>query len=176
MNIRVYLDTCILGMIWDKDDREADAEAIGKLCDHDEIDFVTSKKALEEILDLRNDLKRNLLKLHYRLMEKLPEANLLNFASGGMNSGTLNSFGLNGGITTTDPHFAELNSIFDKSDAEHVFQAVKGECQYFLAVDVKSILRRAPKHSSKLNNLAPNMSFVDPRKLVNILTENNSTG
>lgn len=45
--IRIYVDTCIVGMVFDDpSDAGADetAAAIGELCDFPEVEFVTSKK------------------------------------------------------------------------------------------------------------------------------------
>lgn len=174
MPVRVYLDTCICGMVFDEPcDAGADetAEAIGELCDSSAVEFVTSTKTLKEILKTGDPRKRNLLKLYYRIMEKLPERNLVNFVPALVGSFMLGQATLGGGFSKEDPLFTSLKAIFDHDDAEHVFQATKGGCQFFLTLDQKTILKRARRSEADLQRLAPGLRLVHPVELIGIFKQ-----
>jgi predicted nucleic acid-binding protein len=170
---RVYLDTCILGLPFDTETPQGVAEAIGDLCDFEHLEFLTSKKTLRELMKHRDPDKRNLLKLIYRLMSKLPQANLLEFVPATFGSMMFGEATFGGGAANTDPLFSALTRLFEKDDAEHIFQAIKGECQFFLTLDWKTILKRSRRHRSHLNGICPGLRFVAPQELVPILRESN---
>ncbi|GAB4273925.1 MAG: hypothetical protein Kow00111_27650 [Thermincola ferriacetica] len=73
----------------------------------------------------------------------------------------------NGYVEREEPLFTELKQVFDIHDAEHIFQAVKGKCDYFLTLDYKTILNRVTSHQNQLAIICKEMKFVDPVKLLN---------
>lgn len=64
----------------------------------------------------------------------------------------------------------ELRDIFDRADAEHVYQAVEGGCRYFVTLDQKTIIDRIPAHEERVNNLCHGMRFLNPVKLLKIVS------
>ena len=81
--IRVYLDSSFISRITDypltgpRTLSEEDKKAVDQLSDSDQIDFVTSRKALEEFKNTSDPDRRVILKLVYQLMSKIPSANLV---------------------------------------------------------------------------------------------------
>jgi len=69
----------------------------------------------------------------------------------------------------TDPLFRQLKDIFEKDDAEHIFQATKSKCNYFLTLDKKSMLNRVNSKLDKLNEICPNLVFTSPELILDEL-------
>lgn len=69
-----------------------------------------------------------------------------------------------------DPQFTQLKTVFDKDDAEHILQAIKAECDYFLAVDYSTILNRVETNIKILLDISPNTQLVDPIELLKQVT------
>ncbi|GAH15771.1 unnamed protein product, partial [marine sediment metagenome] len=71
------------------------------------------------------------------------------------------------GTQVYDELFFGLKEIFPhKDDVEHIFQAAKEGCKYFMTLDGKSILKKAKKFSAELKGICPNLEFVDPKTLL----------
>jgi len=175
MRQRVYIDTNILGLVFDTTVAQDVAEAIGELCDFESLEFVTSRKTLQEILNHGALEKRCLLKLIYRFMSKLPETNLVGFVPALFGAVMFGEATFAGGAKRTDAIFSNLKQLFDSDDAEHIFQAVRGQCQFFLTLDSRTILERARRYQQQLTTICPDLRFVAPRELVSILRNENQT-
>ena len=52
---------------------------------------------------------------------------------------------------------------------EHIYQAARGGCKYFMTLDEDSILKKAKKFSTQLNKICPNSEFVNPVTLIDKL-------
>ena len=171
MPLRVYIDTSILGLVFDRPVPQGVAEAIGELCDFQGVDFVTSSKTLQELLNHEDVQKRNLLKLIYRFMAKLPEAHLVRFVPSLFGAVLFGEATFGGEAERADPLFPALNTIFDRDDAEHILPALKGNCGFFLTLDSKTILSRARRYADRLQTVCAELSFVSPKELVTILRD-----
>ncbi len=62
--------------------------------------------------------------------------------------------------------YSQLCEIFDRDDAEHVFSAVKSNCDYFLTLDRKTILDRVPTNRDALARVCGGLRFVSPSELL----------
>lgn len=65
-----------------------------------------------------------------------------------------------------DPVFSSLKRVFELDDAEHIFQAVKAKCDYFLTLDRSTIIDRVHSNRDFLARICPNMEIVDPGSLL----------
>lgn len=165
----VYIDTNILGLVFDSDVSQGVAEAIGELCDFGDLEFVTSRKALQEVLKHEDLVKRSLLKLIHRFMSKLPEANLVDFVPALYGTMMFGEGTYAGGAHGPDALLSSLTKLFGKDDAEHIFQAARGNCDFFLTLDSKIILTGSSSHRDECRNICPGLQFVDPQELLAIL-------
>ncbi len=186
--IKVYLDTCILSKLRADTIEEEQLKSLGKICDYDYIDFVTSKKMLEEFIQTPKETIRIILKVIYKLINKIPYKSIskpevisFDWANGRLvqivKTNSIN-FDWAGGqlepviISTPveEDLFLELKNIFPhKDDVEHIYQAVKGGCKYFMTLDENSILKKSKKFSARLKTICPDLEFVDPKALVDKL-------
>jgi hypothetical protein len=190
LDIKVYLDTCILSNLRADKIEEEQLNSLSKICDYDYINFVTSRKTLEEFIQTPNEKIRIILKIIYKLINKIPYKSILkpetisfDWANGRLvqivNADNIN-FDWAGGklepinilTPTEEVLFLKLKNIFPhRNDVEHIYQAVKGGCKYFMTLDNKSILKKSIKFSAKLKTICPNLKFVDPKTLANKLSE-----
>lgn len=102
-------------------------------------------------------------------MEKLPEANLVNFISSLYGRARYGTTRYASSGHEEDFIFTALKKIFEGDDAVHIFQAAKGKCQFFLTLDKKTIIKRANRYEEVLRGLTPKLRYVGPRELVDIL-------
>jgi predicted nucleic acid-binding protein len=170
--VKVYLDTCVLSRIFDAGFKEEFLDAIEALCDHEDIDLVTSSKTLQELLNTPDKKRRVAFKLLYRIVTKVPSADLIYFIQvqyRPIRYGMAQHLG--GHAWVEDPLFAGMKEIFDPDDAEHIFQAAKNGCEYFLTVDHRTILHRAREHRHSFKQLCPGLKIVDPLELTNSLAD-----
>jgi hypothetical protein len=161
--VKVYLDANILSRFTDYPRSrltEDEKRAIGELADVDEINFVTSRKALDEFQRSGDPDRRELLKLLYRLMSKIPSTDL--FAAS-LYGEALYGDALYGGAP--DDLYVQLKALFDNADAQHIFQAIKGRCDYFLTLDTKTILRRVRVYEKEVAAVAGGLRFGTPAEL-----------
>lgn len=170
MVMRVYVDSCIPSELFNgkKCNSEEDLEGIGLLADRQDIEFVTSPKMLQEIMAASSD-KRNVLKLFYRLLDK-PLTRDPSYFNGLIGAAPLGTVPLGGGNTIKQPVFAKLEELFEVADAEHIFYAHEGKCDYFLTVDYRSILNKVPTLLDKLDKLGLKLKFVSPADLIKQLS------
>ena len=174
--IKAYIDTSVISRLSDplKGNpiaiSEDEAAAILTICGS-EIELVTSLKMLEEVLRSTDVRQRALLALVATLSTKVPSQNLMHSTSGAWGTTAFGAAPFGGGGVTVDPLLVQLRRIFDSGDAEHVFQAVKNDCTYFLTLDKSTIIERAKHNRTELDRLCPNMKFVSPTELEQLIIE-----
>lgn len=167
----VYVDTCILSRIVDLRFSKSTAIAIDKLCDLDMIELVTSPKTLEEFINTINSKKKTALKLLYKLISKLQNKETVIYTPATWGSGRWGESVWGGGSTSEDPIYSKIKEIFDKDDTDHIYQAIKNDCKYFLTLDKRTILNPAKKYQNELDLILLDMEFVDPTDLINKLSK-----
>ncbi len=176
MKTKIYVDTNLISRLSDpikcSDYKvsDAQAEALLQICDA-EVKLVTSKKMLDEVLKSKDLKQRALLTLVATLAAKVPYKDIASFTAATFNSAMLGASTFNGGHSSIDPLLEDLRSIFDVDDAEHIFQAIKNDCSYFLTLDDETILAPASANKENLQTICPNVSFVNPEELFKILAE-----
>jgi len=161
--VRVYLDANILSRFTDYPRVRLSAEekqAIGQIAEVTDLDFVTSRKALDEFQRSNDPDRRELLKLLYRLMTKIPSADLFEASLYGEALYGQASYG-----GSPDDLYVQLTRFFDDDDAQHIFQAIRGHCDYFLTLDVETILKRVRANKEEVAALAGGMRFGTPAQL-----------
>ena len=167
LTIKVYLDTCILSNLRADKIKEEQLTSLDKICDHENIVFVTSDKMLDEFLKTTEDRIRITLKILYKLITKIPSKPFIRI-EGGLRFPL--KFPMSFGEQVEDGLFSSLKVIFPhKDDVEHIYQAAGGGCKYFMTLDEDSILKKAKKFSTQLNKICPNLEFVDPVTLLDKL-------
>ena len=168
-NIKVYLDTCVLSNILDEKINDENLKALNEICDYDFANLVTSKKTLEEFLNTKNDRTRFALKVFYKIISKIPSENLITLEPALFGSFMFGEACFNGSVEREDQLYTELKQIFSTSDAEHIFQATKSNCNFFLTLDYLTILKRVSTNNQQLKTICPNLSFVDAVTLLDNL-------
>ena len=167
---RVYLDTNILSRIPDFDvskGLENDLDALTRLVELEGIQFVTSFKTKQEILKTPNKIKNSALRIVYGIMKKIPMYTVHISRGGAIGTSAIGEGALGGGgWTEMDPLYEELTKIFDDDDAEHIFQAVRARCDYFITFDNKTILNRASKRQNEVQKTCGKMRLVSPEDAV----------
>ena len=161
-NKSVYLDTNIFSRITDLKISSQAANAYRALADRQDIKLVTSPKTIQEIKQAPNKDRASVLHFIYSLFEKVPLQ--ASEYSASISTASIGSTPIAGGWT--DPLYSELKKIFDPDDAEHIFQAAKSLCDYFLTLDKKSILNRVENNQEKLAELCPSLVFVHPEVII----------
>lgn len=175
MTDKIYVDTNLVSRLSDElygnppHISEIEANAILKICSAD-IELVTSTKMLDEVLETTALRPRALLTLMATLAGKVPFQNITFFVPATLGGSYLGSSYLGGGYSARDPLLTQLLSIFDQNDAEHVFQAIKNNCAFFLTLDNSSIVQRAKNNRQTLNEICPGLKFVLPKELADQLT------
>jgi hypothetical protein len=165
--IKVYLDTCILSNLKADKIKEDQLNALDKISDYENIVFVTSDKMLEEFLKTTEDRIRITLKILYKLIIKIPSKPFFRIEGGRSYPKTYPKTYFR---KVEDELFTNLKIIFPhRGDVEHIYQAAVGECKYFMTLDENSILKKANKFLDQLNNICPNLEFVDPVTLIDKL-------
>jgi len=165
-NVKVYVDTCILSNLREDKLDENHLSALDKICDMNEVELVTSKKMLEEFLNTKDDKIRIALKVLYKIMAKIPYKSLLTYQTSAFDMIGFDQGCFNGEVQEEDYLFTQLKQIFTEADAEHIFQAVKANCEFFLTVDYKTILKKVEQNRKRIENICPGTKFVDPPRLL----------
>lgn len=167
LNLKVYVDTCFLSEIVNQQLKDEDLKAVDALCDRDDIEFVTSKKTFDEFQKTGSESKRVAFKLLFKIIGKIPSQHLVNYPSGALGTMMLGAGMLGGGGPGVENTlFTQLKTVFDDSDAEHIFLAASAMCDYFLTIDQRTILNRVTPNRDKLEELTPNLSYVRPKTLL----------
>jgi len=174
MTKKIYADTNLVSRLSDafygNDPQISDdvAAALLKICNCD-VEIVTSKEMLDEVLKTVNLKQRALLVLLATLAAKVPFSRVSFLTPTPWGGAAWGSVPWAGITEKTDPRLVQLCGIFDPADARHIFQASTNQCDYFLTFDRKTILSRASKHSEVMEDLCPDMKFVSPEELSAIL-------
>lgn len=162
----VYLDNALISELADPELDHATVEALGELAEQEGVAWVTSRVTLDEMLETGDSVKRGVLKFLYSLMDVTaytPPESMVGVGGG---------FGpIAGG--EEEPEFRRLREIFQgRGDVNHVFQAVRSNCDYFLTLDHRTILHNAREHRGDLNEICPDLEFVSPSKLLHAVRRN----
>jgi len=160
--VTIYLDTNILSRIPDLRVSESTASALSALVNLGGIKFVTSQKTRNEILRTKNASRGSILQFIYALIEKVPMQTV--YFSGCVGGAPLGATPLGG--DWTDPLWADLKTIFDPDDAEHIVHAIRSNCDYFLTLDEKTILDRAKFNQDAVGKMSGRLKYVSPEELV----------
>ncbi len=159
------MDTCILSRIIDLRFKEETGIAIDKICDLQNIEITTSPKTLEEFLKTKRNKRKTAFKLLFKIISKLEKKPTTIYRPNLWGEGLWGEGVWGGGTTSTDPIYIKISKIFDIDDAEHIYQAYKNNCEYFLTLDKKTILNRAKEYKKELDLIPLNMKFADPVEL-----------
>jgi hypothetical protein len=174
---KVYVETSIPSRLTDyhvagkSQLSEADMEALGTLVERADVRFVTSSKALDEFKKTEAPAHQLALRVLYRFMEKVetvpqmrPTPRIIRAARPGQPM-------ITGPQSANDPLFDELRKVFDADDAEHIFQAIKADCDYFLTSDFNTILNRAVARSTEVKRICGSLKLVSPSQLLQDLPQ-----
>ena len=169
MKIKVYLDTCIVSEVYNKRIGDDDYKALNDLTEMETIEFVVSGVMKEEFLKCPDENKRNDLSILYKIFNK---CTLYNTVQAGL-SGACGRTPAGRPPMHEDRLFKKIKTVFTQKDKdpEHIFQAVKNDCDYFLTVDYKSIIKKARNNKDILRAICPNLNFVGPTELLETLGE-----
>jgi hypothetical protein len=162
----VYLDTCVLSVI--ADDQKItlrEAKALAQLAERDDLEFATSLKALDEILRTPDEKRRAILRFIFALMDKV-HFHVLEF------DGTFGGSAFSEGTFADDwkdPTLSQLQTIFDRPDAEHITHAINNRCDFFLTLDTRTILQRVQAHRDTVSKICGALEFASPESLDTLL-------
>ena len=173
IGIKVYLDA---NLIFDQSKidniTQEEVEALAILPKPPRVNFYVSEKVKKEIKELGNPKKRNYLIFLYNLIQEIPEENIIQGAPAMFGSTMFGSTMFGGGRKIEDPLFIKLKQIFDKDDAELIFQAEKNDLDYFLTLDKRTILNRLHGKEDQLKETGLKIRIVSPSQLVKELDLN----
>ena len=164
---KIYVDTCIVSKIFDDSIDPTELKALYEVVQNRNIDFNTSHIVLEEFLKHPDDHKRAGLAILFKLFKLNPKQKPT-VALGCYGVPLFGEAMYNDPNEKEDPLFKSIKEVFTQKDRdpEHIFQAVKSGCDYFLTLDERSILRKARNSAKKLNQICPNIKFVSPVELL----------
>lgn len=166
----IYLDTNILSELHESDMAESIALALARLVEIEGINFVTSIKTKAEILRTPDKVKNAKLQIFYAFINKTPIRRIYISHGGAIGTGAIGADALGGGgWDEPDPLYVQLETIFEEDDAHHIFQAVVGNCDYFMTLDEKTILRRVARHLDDIQKLCGAMKFVSPEDAIRLV-------
>ena len=162
----VYLDTSVVSRTWDLKIKEPDANALAQLAERDDLHFVTSYKTLGEILNTLDPKRRAMLRFVVGLMDKV-RVRLLQY-SGMIGGAPIGATMIGAG--STDPLLQQLQTLFDRDDAEHIALAVRDGCDFFVTLDARTILGPVKANRDAVSKMCGALEFVSPKDLVALLT------
>ena len=170
---KVYLDSSIISNpLKVKNFPKEEMEALRILAKNSQfakrshiIKFYTSEKTKREIEQHKDDNMRNYLLFIYDLIERILEENIIKFIPAMFDMVMFDEATFDGSASREDPLFTNLKRIFDKDDAEHIFQAEKSKLDYFLNLDRTTILDRAQEREEELKSLIK-ICIISPKGLV----------
>ena len=157
----VYLDVNILSRIPDLRVTEETANALRDISHSGRYRFVTSQKSLNEILRTESAKRKAMLQFLYMLIEQVEYQTI--YLSGCIGCAPLGLMPI--GRDWEDSLFTNLKGYFERDDAEHMVQAIRGKCDFFLTLDQKTILDRLVTHREEISKLCGGMVFVSPEQL-----------
>lgn len=156
--ITVYLDTNIISRVPDLRISEEDACALSNLAETGLVRFVTSQKTKQEILRTSNRKKNSLLQFLHALMMQVETVPV--YYSGAIGDAPVGATPVAG--DWIDPVYSQFRDIFDIDDAEHIVHALKANCDYFMTLDDKTILKPAKCDNEKIKAICGNMALLSP--------------
>lgn len=167
--IKVYIDTSIISRHFDARIKPPTADALEQIAksSRDQVSFVISTTVDREIENAADDARRALLLFVARLSDRV-EVQPHQFAMRGMRfltSGQTQVRNWRDVIHGEAPLYAELRKIFDETDAEHIFRAIKSGCDYFLTLDHATILDRIAPNQAAVDQLCGSLQIVSPHQL-----------
>ena len=171
---RVYLDTNIVSRVKDFKLEEEEAKAlrvISEKFDKQEIELFISLKVKEEIEKIKEITQREFLLFICNLVKKVPYANLVKSVPSTFGSAPFGVATFGGSYNVESPLLAKLKTLFDKDDAEHIFQAEKANLDYFLTLDRRSIINRINQKPDEFRKIGLRINIVLPTDLINILRD-----
>ena len=157
--IKVYLDTCVLSGLKNSKIDLNQLKALEQLCDREDIEFVSSEKMLDEFLQTQNNRTRMELRILYKLIDKLPSKNITETTTAFLSPMQPAA------VERKLPLYEKLENIFDSDDAEHIYYAIIGDCDYFLTLDNNTILSRIDDYKEELDVIDSNIAYVNPLSL-----------
>jgi len=164
--LRIYIDTNIFGRAIDGNIDATEASSLRRIMSRrDDLDIYTSEKTRKEISNHPNKNVQDYLQFIMTLAGVIPEENFVTIVGGPLGTLPLGLAPFGGGMRTEDPIYSQVKAIFDADDAEHIFQAIKSDSDYFLTLDNKTILSRR----SDFNKLGFNTKLVSPKNLETIM-------
>ena len=141
--MKVYLDTCVISALVKEDihDQEFDAlKNILVLHGENKISLVTSEIAREELDKIPDEYKSKHL-IIYNLLRNIPVLNYISIKVIRI-----------GFPLKQNEEFKELISILkDENDAKHIYQCFRNKVNFFVTVDVKTILKKKDNISEVCN-------------------------
>jgi len=171
-NIKVYIDTCIIsGLINEGDLKENDFKALLDIVELNHIDFVASDVMRSEFEKHSDKEKRGSLLILHKMFNRC----ILYKTGHARGMGAYSRSPYSRPTYHDDPLFISIKKIFTQKDKdpEHIFQAIKNNCDYFLTVDRKSILNKAVRYQQELSQICPNLKFTSPVDLLTSIQNNN---
>jgi len=164
--IKVYIDNCVFSKLLRNtiDDKEQ-LKALEKIYDCDYINLVVSEEIFKEFIKTKEDNIRIALKLFYKLIKKIPNANIIRFEGGWSFPW---KYPKNFGTAVKDKIFLRLKKIFKNGDEVHIYNAIKADCKYFLTFDYETILDTIKKDRviAEIKEICSDLEFVDPKTLL----------
>jgi len=157
----VYLDTNIFSRVTDLAMSSETAHAYNRVANVPELSLVTSLKTKQEMERTPNETRASVLLFLFSVFAKVPW-------STAERSGAYNSVGYNVcayNSSWVHPVLVKLRAIFDRDDADHIFQAAQAGCDYFLTLDERTILSKVREHEALLESLCPQLKFRSPIEL-----------
>jgi len=167
IEVKVYLDTNLIFDPIKIDDIElGEAEALKILSESQRVKLYVSEKVKKEIEKHKNPIKKNYLLFLYNLIQKVPEENIIKDVPSLFDAVMFDEAVFDGNVKKEDPLFIKLKQIFDKEDAELIFQAEKNDLDYFLTLDKKTILNRLREKEDQLKEIGLKVKIVSPSQLI----------
>jgi hypothetical protein len=174
--IKVYVDTNIPNHILE-DTRNAfserQAEALAKLTEIPNITFVVSDKVKQELLNVKDEKRKNLLVFLFHLFEEGVTYSETFPYSGLFGDAPLGTVLLGGDSDTYEPALLTFikkayNNKVGDTDINHVYQAVQNSCRFFLTDD-GPLLKAARIFKEELIKGGVNVYFCEPQELYELL-------
>ncbi len=156
--MKIYLDTCVLSRLVDLRVKDNQLDALEFIASYEPVKLVTSLKTLEEFSKVENPRRRKSLVVLFKVIEKVyavPPVRPYTPLLGDMPWGV--PFGESGELI--EPPFDKLRTLFDDSDARHVYFAYKSDCDFFLTLDQTTIIDIARKNADSLKLLLQQISI-----------------
>ncbi len=165
--IKIYFDTNIISRTKDFRIKKKDARALGVISNMNNIELFTSKKTKREIEECEDESQKGMMIFVYNLIKKIPEEKLLKEISSSVGVASIGVCSIGGGFCVSEDNlFKKIKEIFDENDAEHIFQAIKNDLDYFITLDKKSILNRISGNKNELEKISNDMKFLSPSDFI----------